>query len=240
MTLASALVASSGTGQMDGIAGTVLDVIEALGAPGVGLLTVVETVFPPLPSEVILPLAGYLAERGRLDLTAVLAAATLGSLLGAWLLFGAGATLGRERATTLLARLPLVDREDVDGAAAWFDRYGPWAVLFGRLVPGVRSLISLPAGASRMGWWQFTWLTTVGSLAWNVLLVGAGYALGTQWRTVERYSEVLDYVVYAAIAAAVAGLVVRRVRKRRRGAATGLPQQPQTAGRTTEQERSRP
>lgn len=223
MTLGAAALplasSTAGTGEMDGITGTILDVIEALGAAGVGLLTVVETVFPPLPSEVILPLAGYLAERGRLDLWAVLAAATAGSLIGAWLLFAAGAKLGRERATLLLARLPLLDREDVDAAADWFDRHGPWAVFFGRLVPGVRSLISLPAGASGMGWWHFTWLTALGSLIWNVLLVGAGYLLGTQWRTVERYSEVLDLVVYGAIAGSVLWLAVRRFRKRRRAAA---------------------
>ncbi|MBI4941654.1 MAG: DedA family protein [Actinobacteria bacterium] len=201
---------------MGGLTGTVLDVVEALGALGVGLLTVVETVFPPLPSEVILPLAGYLAERGRMSLAAVLVAATVGAVVGSWVLYGVGARLGRERSAVMLSRLPLVDREDVDGAIAWFDRHGPWAVLFGRLVPGVRSLVSLPAGASSMSLTRFTVLTTVGSLAWNAVLVGAGYALGTQWRTVERYAGVVDKVVYAAVVLSVGLFVVRRVRRRRR------------------------
>ncbi|WP_198955003.1 DedA family protein, partial [Kineosporia sp. R_H_3] len=202
-------------GEMGGLTGTVLDVVEALGALGVGLLTVVETVFPPLPSEVILPLAGYLAERGRMSLAAVLVAATVGAVVGSWVLYGVGARLGRERSAVVLSRIPLVDREDVDGAMAWFDRHGPWAVLFGRLVPGVRSLVSLPAGASSMSLTRFTILTTVGSLAWNAVLVGAGYALGTQWRTVERYAGVVDKVVYAAVVLSVALFVVRRLRRRR-------------------------
>lgn len=202
-------------GEMGGLTGTVLDVVEALGALGVGLLTVVETVFPPLPSEVILPLAGYLAERGRMSLAAVLVAATVGAVVGSWVLYGVGARLGRERSAVVLSRIPLVDREDVDGAIAWFDRHGPWAVLFGRLVPGVRSLVSLPAGASSMSLTRFTVLTTVGSLAWNAVLVGAGYALGTQWRTVERYAGVVDKVVYAAVVLSVALFVVRRLRRRR-------------------------
>ncbi|WP_233150036.1 DedA family protein [Kineosporia sp. A_224] len=211
------------SGEMGGLTGTVLDVVEALGALGVGLLTVVETVFPPLPSEVILPLAGYLAERGRMSLAAVLVAATVGAVVGSWVLYGVGARLGRERSALLLSRLPLVDREDVDGAIAWFDRHGPWAVLFGRLVPGVRSLVSLPAGASNMSLTRFTVLTTVGSLAWNAVLVGAGYALGTQWRTVERYAGVVDKVVYAAVVLSVGLFVVRRVRRRRRA---DVPPQP--------------
>lgn len=216
--LPSVLSAPAADG-MGGLTGTVLDVVERLGAVGVGLLTVVETVFPPLPSEVILPLAGYLAERGRMSLAAVLVAATVGAVVGSWVLFWVGAKLGRERSATVLSRLPLVDREDVEGAIAWFDRHGPWAVLFGRLVPGIRSLVSLPAGASSMSFARFTVLTAIGSLAWNAVLVGAGFALGTQWRTVERYSEVVDLVVYALIGGSVLLFVVRQLRKRRRRAA---------------------
>ncbi len=207
---------AAGTEGLTGISGWVLDVIAAAGEVGVGLLALVETVFPPVPSEVVLPLAGYLTERGRLGLAGVLVAATLGSVLGALLLYGLAARLGQSRATALLARLPLLDEEDVQQAVAWFDRHGPAAVLLGRLVPGVRSLVSLPAGAVRMPLLQFTALTLLGSAVWNALLIGAGVALGTQWRTVERYSGWLDAVLVGGVVLALLLLVRHRLRKRRR------------------------
>ncbi|RJK96022.1 DedA family protein [Vallicoccus soli] len=210
---------AEGTSGLTGLSGFVLDVIDAAGEVGVGLLTLVETVFPPIPSEVVLPLAGYLAERGRLELWAVLVLSTLGSLLGALLLYGLAARLGQERSTALLARLPLVDAEDVEQATAWFHRHGSAAVLLGRLVPGVRSLVSLPAGATRMPLVPFCLLTLLGSAVWNGLLVGGGVALGTQWRTVERYSGWLDVALVVAVVVALLALVRHRLRKRRRGAA---------------------
>lgn len=198
-----------------GLTGWVIDVVAALGELGVAVLMLLETVFPLIPSEVILPLVGYLANRDRLDLVGVLVASTAGAVLGALVLYGLGARLGERRATALLARLPLVDAEDVERAAAWFDRHGGAAVFTGRLVPGVRALISLPAGASRMSLPAFTVLTVVGSALWNGLLVGAGYALGTQYRLIERYSTVLDYAVVAAVVLTIGLLVRRRIRKRR-------------------------
>jgi len=198
-----------------GLTGWVIGVVDALGEVGVAALTLLETVFPPIPSEVVLPLAGYLANRGRLDLFGVLVASIVGALLGALVLYTLGARLGAARATALLARLPLLDREDVERAAGWFDRHGSAAVFTGRLVPGVRSLISLPAGASRMSLLRFAVLTVLGSALWNSLLVGAGYALGTQYALVERYSGVLDYLVIGLLVLAVGLLARRRIRKRR-------------------------
>jgi membrane protein DedA with SNARE-associated domain len=203
---------------MGGLSGFVVDVVGRLGEVGIGLLTAVETVFPPIPSEVILPLGGYLAQRGELDPAWVIAAATIGSVVGAWLLYGLGAALGEKRSAVLLAKLPLVDDEDVGRAIRWFERHGWWAVLIGRLMPGVRSLVSLPAGAAHLNPVLFTVLTLVGSAAWNAALVGAGMALGTQWRTIEQHSTVLDVVMIAALVAGVAWLAVRRVRKRRAAA----------------------
>lgn len=202
--------------ELTGITGWVSDVVAALGELGVGALTLLEVVLPPVPSEVVLPLAGYLANRGRLDITLTLVAATVGSLIGALLLYAAGARLGIERSARGLARLPLLDRRDVDKAVDWFDRHGPSAVLLGRLVPGVRSLISLPAGATGMPLLRFCLLTAVGSVAWNAALLAAGYALGTQYRLVEQYADVLDRVLVGVLSLLLVLAVARRVRQRAR------------------------
>lgn len=199
---------------LSGLTGWVAEVIEALGAVGVGALVVLETVFPPIPSEIVLPFAGYLSYGGRLNPVVVVVAATAGSVLGALLLYGLAARLGRTRSRALLARLPLVTGEDVERAEQWFARHGRPAVFLGRLVPGVRSFVSLPAGAERMPLVTFTALTAAGSLLWNAALVAAGYALGTQWRTVEDYAGWIDRGVVAAIVLTVGWFVVRRLRRR--------------------------
>jgi len=210
----SQLRAAAGS-ELTGLSGVVSDVVASLGEVGVGLLTLAENVFPPIPSEVILPLAGYLANRGRLDVVGVLIASTAGSVVGALILYALGARLGEDRAKRLLARLPLVDAADIDRAAGWFHRHGSAAVFFGRLIPGVRSLISLPAGAAGMSLLAFTLLTLVGSALWNGLLVGAGYALGTQWQTVDRYAGVLDRIVIAVVVAVILLGIIRRLRQPR-------------------------
>lgn len=199
-----------------GFTGLVLALIGALGELGVGVLSFLETVFPPIPSELILPLAGYLSQTGTMNFALTLAAATAGGFAGALLLYAVGALFGEERAIRLLAKLPLVDREDFERAAGWFHRHGRAAVFFGRFIPVVRSLISLPAGAARMPLLPFTLYTLAGSLIWNFALVGAGALLGTQHRLVEEYAHYLDYVVYAAIVGVVAWLVVRRIVRWRR------------------------
>jgi membrane protein DedA with SNARE-associated domain len=206
---------------LSGLSGFIADVIRTLGEPGVGVLTALETVFPPIPSEIVLPFAGYLSQRGDLSVGWVLVAATLGALVGAVALYGFAATVGQERASALLARIPLVDREDVDRASDWFARHGRSAVLLGRLVPGVRSLVSLPAGAQRMPLGQFVAYTAIGSLAWNSLLVGGGYALGTQWDRVQAYADWLDYLLIGALVLVVGWLLVRRLRARRTARASG-------------------
>ncbi len=208
--------ADGGAGDLSGLVGIAARVIDALGEIGVGVLTLVETIFPPIPSEVILPLAGFLANRGDLELWLVVVLSTVGSYLGAIVLYWLGAKLGEERSIRLLSRLPLVDREDFEHASGWFSRHGRSAIFFGRLVPGVRSLISLPAGAQRMPLVTFTIFTIAGSLLWNGILIGAGFALGTQYELVDRYSNVLDYLVIGAVVLVLGWLVFRRVRRHRR------------------------
>ena len=201
--------------ELTGIAGWAARVIESIGEWGVGVLALLETIFPPIPSEVILPLAGFLAQQGGLSLVGVIVASTLGAYLGALMLYALGARLGLERSTRWLSRLPLVDRDDLDRASGWFIRHGRSSVFFGRLIPGVRSLISLPAGAHRMNLATFSLFTLAGSGLWNTALVSLGAALGTRYELVTRYSHYLDYAVYLGLAVVVSLLIARRVRRAR-------------------------
>jgi membrane protein DedA with SNARE-associated domain len=199
---------------LEGFTGFVADVIVELGEFGVGLLVFIETVFPPIPSEIILSLAGYLAERGRMNVGLVVVAATIGSVLGALVLYALGAWFGEERAKSWIARLPLVEMRDLDNASAWFQRHGEGVVFFGRFVPIVRSMVSLPAGAQHMRLLPFIVLTAAGSAMWNGALIGAGYALGTQYRRVEDYTQYLDYGVIAGIAGLIAWFLAPRLWRR--------------------------
>lgn len=198
-----------------GLTGFAADVLTALGDVGVGVLVFIEVLVPPIPSEVILPFAGYLSQSGELHLGWLIVWSTLASWLGALLLYWLGATIGMDRAVRLLAATRLVSRSDLDRGVSWFLRSGGWTVLVGRLVPGVRSLISLPAGASRMHLVRFSAYTVIGSGVWNSLLIGVGAALGSQHELLEGYLAYLDYVVYAALAIGVAVLIIRRIREAR-------------------------
>jgi membrane protein DedA with SNARE-associated domain len=201
--------------ELTGLVGFAARAVDAFGEWGVGLFTLVETVFPPIPSEVILPLAGFLTKQGTMSLVLVFFTSTLGAYLGALILYWMGAKLGMERSIRWLSALPLVDREDVEKAAGWFRRHGRPAVFFGRLLPGVRSLISLPAGASGMSLATFSLFTIAGSGLWNGVLIGLGALLGAQYHLVDQYARFLNYAVYAALAFLLLGLIVRRVRRRK-------------------------
>jgi membrane protein DedA with SNARE-associated domain len=204
--------------ELGGLAGFALTLMQGIGEWGVGVFTLLETVFPPIPSEVILPLAGFLSQRGELNLVLVIITSTVGAYAGALILYWLGAKLGMNRAIAWLAKLPLVDKEDFEKAAWWFRRHGKSAIFFGRFIPGVRSLISLPAGAERMHLLTFSLFTIAGSAIWNGLLIGLGAALGTQYEVIEKYSDYLNYAVYAAIAGVLAWLVIRRIRRHRAAA----------------------
>lgn len=200
-----------------GLTGWIASVIDAAGELGVGLLVALENLIPPIPSEIVLTMAGYLAGKSRVDIVLVVLAATAGSLLGALLLYQLGATLGEDRITRWLDRIPLVESDDLAKADRWFDRHGHWAVLFGRMVPVVRSLVSIPAGANRMPVKRFMVLTTLGSGIWNAIFVGSGYALGSRWRQVEKYSDYFDRTILVLLAVLVASWAVKRIRRRRAG-----------------------
>ncbi len=204
------LAASSADGELTGLVGWVANVIDTLGAIGVGLLTLAEVFFPPIPSEFVLPMAGYLAGRGRLGLAAALIASTIGATVGAVGLYWLARAWGIDRVRALLASMPLMEPSDLDRAEQWFARHDRAAVLIGRLVPGVRSLISLPAGFQQMPLGLFVLLTAVGSAAWNTLLLFGGYALGSQWRSIGRYSDWLNLAVVVVLIGAVGKFVWSR------------------------------
>jgi len=197
---------------LSALADWAVSLMDVIGPAGAGIAIAMENLFPPLPSEVILPMAGLAASRGSFSLVEALVWTTGGSIVGALLLYGLGAWLGVARLRAIAARLPLLHPEDIDRTVAWFARHGAKAVFFGRMIPIFRSLISIPAGITRMPIRRFVLLTAAGSLVWNSIFVLSGYFLGASWHIVERYAEILQYVVIAVAVAAVAWFVVVRVR----------------------------
>jgi membrane protein DedA with SNARE-associated domain len=193
------------------------DVIDRLGYVGVAVLIALESLFPPIPSELILPLTGFLAGQGRMWLPAAVLAATIGSVTGALALYGLGAWWGEERLRQIVdryGRYLLLSEKDLDRAIRWFNDHGGRAVLIGRLAPVVRSLVSIPAGIERMNLGMFVLYTAIGSAIWNSVLIGLGWWLGDRWEEVENYANYLQYVVIAAIVAVIARFVWKRKKLR--------------------------
>jgi membrane protein DedA with SNARE-associated domain len=204
----------------------VVSLMAALGAPGAGIAIALENLFPPLPSEVILPLAGFTASRGDLNLLAVLLWTTAGSVVGAIALYAIGALLGRDRTVALAGRIPLVKASDVERSEAWFARHGTKAVFFGRMVPIFRSMISLPAGVERMRLPVFLTLTTAGSAIWNALFVLAGYGLGSRWHQVSDWVGLYSRAVLAAAGLAVLAFLALRLLRVGNGGHRGSRRRP--------------
>lgn len=196
----------------------VSDVVESLGYVGVALLVALENVLPPIPSEVVLGLAGYVASHGDASLWGMVVAAVIGSVVGAWVTYGLSAAVGPDRVRSIVGRAGGwvgFDATDLDRAEAWFDRRSKVAVLVCRCIPLLRSIISIPAGFRRMELGAFTAATLVGSAVWNTTLISAGYLLGEHWDRMLEYTESFQSVVLVVIAVAVTGVVVRRVRRNR-------------------------
>ncbi|MEU4525191.1 DedA family protein [Amycolatopsis sp. NPDC024027] len=201
--------------ELTGVAGWAVGLMESLGGPGAALVVGLDNLFPPLPSELVLPLAGFAAGRGSFSLGGALFWTTLGSVAGAVVVYLAGALLGHDRMRRLAGRIPLLGTADFDRTAAWFARHGGKAVFFGRMVPVFRSLVSVPAGVERMPFGRFLLFTTAGSLIWNTAFVVAGFLLGENWPLVERYAGFFQYAVLAAGTVAIGLFVVRRVKARK-------------------------
>jgi membrane protein DedA with SNARE-associated domain len=191
----------------------VLDVVSALGYLGLALLLIAENLFPPIPSEVVLPLAGFLVGRGDLNLWGALVAATTGSVLGAVLLYSLGRWGGR-RLVLHYGTWLRVDEDSLDRAEGWFRRYGDALVLFARVVPVARSIVSIPAGTAKMPLTRFLILTAVGSTIWNALLIGAGVILGANWSLVQNWiGSYSNVVLILATVGAAAYLLSRHFRR---------------------------
>ncbi|WP_458690888.1 DedA family protein [Nocardia tengchongensis] len=200
--------------ESSGVAGWATTIMHSLGGPGAAVANAVDSVFPAIPSEIILPLAGFAAARGEMSLVGALVWTTIGSVVGAMVLYLLGILVGRDRLYVVVARLPLLRTEDLERSERWFARHGRKAVLIGRMVPVVRCLVSLPAGVERMpvGW--FIVLTATGSAIWNTVFVMAGYHLGENWELVHDYAMRYQLVIGATVGVAVIFWVVRRIRAR--------------------------
>jgi membrane protein DedA with SNARE-associated domain len=197
------------------VTGWIADLIDAFGALGVALLMALENLFPPIPSELILPFAGFLVSRGELGYLSVLVASTAGSLFGALVLYALGRWGGRNLILRY-GRFLRVKEADLDRAEGWFDRYDEWVVLFGRMVPGVRSVVSIPAGMLGTPFVRFVLLTTAGSAVWNALLLGAGWYLSDNWREIADIVGSASNVVLVLVAVALVSAAVWWWRRRGR------------------------
>lgn len=197
----------------------ITDIMEQFGYLGIFLMIALENVFPPIPSEVILTFGGFMTTYTDLTIPGVVAAATIGSVFGAVILYGIGLLLDVERLEKIVDRwghILRVKKEDIRRADAWFDKYGYWTVLFCRMIPLIRSLISIPAGMSNMKFGMFLLFTTLGTLIWNVVLVLLGALLGDSWEDILAFMDVYSNIAYAVIAVAAVVFIVLFIRKRKK------------------------
>lgn len=183
----------------------ITEFMEQYGYVGIFLMMALENLFPPIPSEIILPFGGFLTTYSDLTVIGVILSATAGSLAGAVALFGVGLLLDVDRLEKIIDRwghILRVKKEDIHKADSWFDKYGYWTVLFCRMIPLIRSLISIPAGMSNMKFLLFITFTTIGTFIWNIILVSLGAMLGESWEEIEHFMDVYSNITYAVLAIA--------------------------------------
>lgn len=193
----------------------ILMVMDKLGLVGVALMMFLENIFPPIPSELIMPAAGFAAAIGELSLISVIIAGTIGSVLGALPLYYLGSRLDETRLIRLTERYGkylLITPKDIVSAQAWFDRHGKTVVFFGRMIPAIRSLISIPAGMARMSLLPFLMLTAMGSMIWSALLAYAGFVLGANYEKVGIYIESGSHYVVLLMVLIFSYLLYRRIK----------------------------
>lgn len=196
----------------------ITEIIEKIGYVGVLLMMALENVFPPIPSEVILTLGGFMTTYTDLTIPGVIVAATVGSVVGAIILYGIGYLLNVEKLEKIIERwghILRLNKDDIRNANAWFEKYGYWTVVFCRMIPLIRSLISIPAGMSKMKFHLFLLFTTIGTLIWNIILVSVGAAVGESWESIVHFMDIYSNIAYAIMGLGVILCLALFIRKKR-------------------------
>ena len=191
--------------------------IENIGIVGAGIFIAIESIVIPLPSELVLLLSGFNVSIGEFSFFPVWIATTIGSLAGAYALYGIGFAVSREGINNLVTKFGRyvgIKQRDVDSAFSWFEKYGSFVIFFGRLIPLIRSLVSIPAGLAKMNLIRFSLLTIAGSGIWNALWIYVGIQLGERWRDAEEWAKYLDYGIYALVVSFVIFFVAKKIRSR--------------------------
>ncbi|TRZ37428.1 DedA family protein [Niallia circulans] len=195
----------------------ITNTMEEFGYIGILLLITIENIFPPIPSEIILTFGGFMTTYTDMTVFGVVAVSTVGSILGAVILYWIGTLLNMEKIESIVDRwghIIRLTKEDVHKANGWFDKYGYWTVFFCRFIPLIRSLISLPAGMAKMNFGIFLVLTTLGTLIWNYVLIRIGAAVGSSWESIVEYMDIYSNIIYVVIALAIIVILFLYIRKR--------------------------
>jgi membrane protein DedA with SNARE-associated domain len=190
--------------------------VESIGIFGAGLFIAIESVVIPLPSEIVLLLSGFNVSIGEFSFFSVWVATTIGSLVGAYFLYSIGYAVSKEGIEKLVLRFGKfvgIKQRDVDVAFRWFDKYGTFVIFFGRLIPLIRSLVSIPAGLAKMSLARFSLLTAAGSGIWNALWIYIGIQLEDRWREAESWAKYFDYAIYALVVLMVIIFITRMIRR---------------------------
>ena len=206
------------TSLLESLANWIQEFILAIGYPGIVLVMAVENIFPPIPSELVLPFGGALSAQGEMNFWGVVAAGTAGSVIGAIVLYTVGYVAreaGVRRLIAAYGRYVFISENDLDRAAAWFERYGEAVVFFGRLIPIIRSIISVPAGYTRMNIGRFLLFTTLGTLLWSLLLTYIGRVLGENWETITEFTGPYQNATLIVLLVAAIAFIAYRAYKRR-------------------------
>ncbi|HDI3715137.1 TPA: DedA family protein [Listeria monocytogenes] len=181
----------------------ITSIMADFGYIGIFVLIMVENLFPPIPSEIILTFGGFMTTVTSLNVVMVIIVATLGSVVGAILLYKVASYFGKERLTKIVlkyGRILRLKESDIERAESFFLKYGSWTVFLCRMIPLIRSLISIPAGMTKMKMSRFLILTTAGSLLWNTVLIGLGAVLGESWNEIVVFMDSFSTIIYSVIA----------------------------------------